>query len=383
MENDDSNAEHASGARIRLRFEGKLCIHSRNCVLQAPQVFKPNTPGEWLFPDALDAPALAAVARSCPSGAIEYAARDPELTETSPQVNLLRVRENGPYAVHAPMRIAGQAGPALRRTLCRCGASQNKPFCDGSHVAIGFEATGEPLTEPYRTLSSRTGEVEIIPLPDGPLELKGPLEVVSGTGRTITTTMHCLLCRCGGSAAKPYCDGSHARNGFTDQTAQRPRPAVHPEGEIPSLAEWAGGRDKLRELTERFYEKVPTDPMLAPLFARMNREHARHVADFVAEVFGGGALYSGAGGSHVGMITKHLRRGITEDQRARWVQLMVETADEVGLPQDPAFRTAFTAYLDWGSRLAVINSAPGVDAPEGELPMPHWGWGAAQRPETP
>jgi hypothetical protein len=64
---------------------------------------------------------------------------------------------------------------------------------------------------------------------------------------------------------------THARNGFTDQSGQTPRPAVHPEGEIPTLAEWAGGRDKLRELTERFYEKVPTDPMLAPLFAGMDR----------------------------------------------------------------------------------------------------------------
>ncbi|MDB4972809.1 MAG: iron-binding protein [Myxococcaceae bacterium] len=380
MADDDINAELASGARIELRFDGKLCIHSRYCVLQAPEVFKANTPGEWLFPDALDAPALAAVARNCPSGAITYRAREPTLNEASPAVNLLRLRENGPYALHAELRIAGQAESALRRTLCRCGASQNKPFCDGSHAAIGFEATGEPPTQPHRTLPSRAGALEVTPLRDGPLELKGALELVSGTGRTIATALHCLLCRCGGSAAKPFCDGTHARNGFTDQTVQAARPAVHPEGEIPSLADWAGGRDKLRALTERFYEKVPSDPMLAPIFAGMDRQHAQHVADFVAEVFGGGALYSADGGSHVGMISKHLRRGITEEQRAHWVELMIETADEVGMPQDPEFRAAFTSYLDWGSRLAVINSAPGIDAPEGELPMPQWGWGAAQGP---
>jgi hemoglobin len=82
------------------------------------------------------------------------------------------------------------------------------------------------------------------------------------------------------------------------------------------------------------------------------------------------------------MIVKHLGRGITEAQRARWVALMIETADEVGLPGDPAFRDAFVAYLEWGSKLAVINAAPGVEAPQGHWPMPLWGWGPPGGPAT-
>ena len=80
------------------------------------------------------------------------------------------------------------------------------------------------------------------------------------------------------------------------------------------------------------------------------------------------------------MIVKHLGRGITEEQRARWVELMIETATEIGLPADPAFRNAFVAYLEWGSKLALINSAPGIGKPEGDWPMPKWGWGPARGP---
>jgi hemoglobin len=77
------------------------------------------------------------------------------------------------------------------------------------------------------------------------------------------------------------------------------------------------------------------------------------------------------------MIVRHLGRRITVEQRARWVELMMETAADVGLPVEPAFLATFANYLDWGSTLAVINSAEGVQRPEGDWPMPHWGWGPA------
>lgn len=376
----DGEGEISAGADVEIHFNGKLCIHSRFCVLQAPDVFKANTPGTWIFPDAMDAPALAAVARNCPSGAITYKSADLRLQEVPPPVNLIRLRENGPYAVHADIKIAGAKTNGLRRTLCRCGASRNKPYCDGSHSAVGFSATGEPATLPNKPLENRSGLLEITPLRDGPLEVKGPVEIVSGTGRTIARTSHCLLCRCGGSSIKPFCDGTHASNGFTDRVNEMVKPA--PASPPPSLAEWAGGRQRLAALTTRFYEKVSKDAILAPVFAGMDLQHALHVADFIAEVFGGGSHYSDRGGTHIGMIGRHLKRRITETQRAHWMGMMIETADEIGMPADPAFRDAFIAYLDWGSRLAVINSADGIDAPEGDLPMPTWGWGPPRGPDT-
>lgn len=379
MSKNDPSFETAQGRDIAIRFDGNLCIHSRFCVLQAPAVFKANTPGEWIIPDAMDAAALAAVARNCPSGAITYRAKNHRLDEVDPPVNTIRLRENGPYAVNAHLEIAGAdiAEPVRRRTLCRCGASRNKPYCDGSHAKIGFEASGEPPTAPHHPLDARNGTLTIRPIRDGPLEVSGSVEIVSGTGRTIATTTQVLLCRCGGSHNKPFCDGTHSLNGFTDGPDREPLP---PGEAVPPIAEWIGGPDKLQALTTAFYSKLPDDPLLAPVFAHKSPNHAERVADFLVELFGGPPRYSSEGGSHIGMVVKHMGRAITEEQRARWVELMIETADEVGLPANTAFRETFVNYLEWGSKLAVINSAPGIEEPKGDWPMPKWGWGPARAP---
>jgi hemoglobin len=144
---------------------------------------------------------------------------------------------------------------------------------------------------------------------------------------------------------------------------------------IPTLAEWAGGSDALLRLTTRFYEKVPSDAVLAPVFAGMSPKHASHVANFIAEVFGGGTAYTSGGGSHAAMIGRHLGRQLTHEQRKRWIAMMQETADEVGLPDDPEFRAAFVGYLEWGTRLAVMNSQEGVAPPNDNSQMPAWNWG--------
>jgi len=102
----------------------------------------------------------------------------------------------------------------MRLTLCRCGASANKPYCDGNHAKAGFTATGEPASKDSAALETRGGPLQISAIPDGPLKFTGPLEIVSGSGRTIERTNQTWLCRCGASANKPYCDGTHKRNGF-------------------------------------------------------------------------------------------------------------------------------------------------------------------------
>ena len=65
------------------------------------------------------------------------------------------------------------------------------------------------------------------------------------------------------------------------------------------------------------------------------------------------------------------------------MSLLLETADELQLPSDPEFRSALVAYLEWGSRLAVINSALPTDAPVAESPMPAWSWGVPGGPYQP
>ncbi|CAM5369306.1 oxidoreductase [Streptomyces avidinii] len=145
-------------------------------------------------------------------------------------------------------------------------------------------------------------------------------------------------------------------------------------GTTPTIYEWMGGTEAMNRLTDAFYAHALRDEILAPVFAGMDAEHPRHVAVWLAEVFGGPKQYTAAHGGHQHMATKHLGRGITEQQRRRWVDLLMDTADEVGLPTDPEFRAVFAYYIEWGTRMALIYSGPTpppVDAAE----IPVWSWG--------
>jgi CDGSH-type Zn-finger protein/uncharacterized Fe-S cluster protein YjdI len=205
--------EYVEGRAMTLIYEGHRCIHSRFCVTGAPRVFLANVKGPWIHPDALDVERLVAIAEECPSGAIRYRRKDGRPDETAPPVNLAAIRENGPYAFRAPLVLDG-AQTGFRATLCRCGASKNKPFCDGSHHAIEFSATGEPASGQTDMLPVRDGVLAVDPQVDGPLRVRGNLEITSGTGRVVARVASTYLCRCGGSAKKPFCDGTHARIGF-------------------------------------------------------------------------------------------------------------------------------------------------------------------------
>lgn len=153
---------------------------------------------------------------------------------------------------------------------------------------------------------------------------------------------------------------------------------------IPTLYDWAGGRLALEQLTMVFYEKVFKDDLLYPVFKNMSGDHTKHVAHFIAEVFGGPKLYTGEDhGSHHHMISKHLGKMLDEPKRKRWVSLLLDSCDEVGLPSDPEFRSALVGYLEWGSRIAVINSNIAENPLAAHEPMPQWGWGETGGPYIP
>jgi hemoglobin len=145
------------------------------------------------------------------------------------------------------------------------------------------------------------------------------------------------------------------------------------------LYEWVGGLDALTRLTTRFYEHVKKDAVLGPVFVHMDDSHPAHVAAFLGEVLGGPMTYSEQHGGHPHMIRQHLNRHLAQEQRRRWVSLLLETADELVMPDDPEFRSALVGYLEWGSRLAVINSQPGATV-DADAPMPRWGWGEVKGP---
>ncbi len=145
----------------------------------------------------------------------------------------------------------------------------------------------------------------------------------------------------------------------------------------PTVYEWAGGFPALSRMTRIFYEKyVPEDPLLGPLFAHAAPDHPERVAKWLGEVFGGPKAYSEEFGGYSRMLSQHLGKVLTEDKRARWVELLMRSANDAGLPNDAEFRSVLSAYIEWGSRIAVENSQTGATPPPA-MPMPHWDWRTA------
>ena len=142
----------------------------------------------------------------------------------------------------------------------------------------------------------------------------------------------------------------------------------------PTIFDWIGGMPALNRMTRIFYQKyVPQDPLLAPLFAHSAPDHPERVAKWLSEVFGGPKDYSEEFGGYSRMLSQHLGKVLTEDGRARWVELLMKSANDAGLPNDAEFRSVFSAYIEWGSRIAVENSQVGATPPPA-MPMPHWDW---------
>lgn len=198
------------GKDIAISFDMSRCIHARNCYLKLPQVFDPSR-RPWVDPDAAPAEDIAAMIRTCPSGALTYARRDGGRDETPPAINRVAVWENGPLALAGDLQMGEDR--MQRATLCRCGLSATKPFCDHSHVKGGFQATGEPAEAEGE--AQAPGPLKITCRENGPLVLVGPAEVTTGTGRRVKQAGRLFLCRCGQSGNKPFCDGSHKKAGFT------------------------------------------------------------------------------------------------------------------------------------------------------------------------
>jgi hemoglobin len=144
-----------------------------------------------------------------------------------------------------------------------------------------------------------------------------------------------------------------------------------------TLFDWAGGTAAFERLINAFYDRVEADDLLTPLFGgRVTAEHRDHVIAWWSEVFGGPPRYSAELGGYEHMLAKHRDLAITAGQRFRFASLMSLAADDAGLPDDPDFRSAFMAYVEWGTRLALHNSQQGAEVVE-HAPVPRWGWGEA------
>jgi CDGSH-type Zn-finger protein/uncharacterized Fe-S cluster protein YjdI len=205
--------------RIAVSFDPERCIHARYCVRGLPEVFDPRE-RPWVRPERANADRIAEVVMRCPTGALQFERTD-GVAEPIPQENVIAVGVDGPLYVRGDIKISGPLGETLledtRVALCRCGESRNKPLCDNSHRQTNFRDEGilgddRLMKEPA---SGGTG-LRITPTVNGPLLLRGDIEIRSADGETVYRGSRTALCRCGHSANKPFCDGSHAEVGWRD-----------------------------------------------------------------------------------------------------------------------------------------------------------------------
>ena len=294
------------GQQVTILDNRGICAHSGMCTDRLPTVFHQGQE-PFVAPSGGRMDEIVRAVRACPSGALSFAIDDREAREQVDQDRppTIEVSKDGPYRVTGSIPLTGPDGEPEPRnagastehySLCRCGQSQNKPFCSGMHWYVDFQD------------------------PPAPAE--------------------------------------------------------------PTLFQWAGGLPALTRMTRIFYAKhVPADPLLAPIFATMSPNHPERVAAWLGETFGGPTLYTDTYGGYDRMVGQHAGKGLTEQQRARWAQLIVKSADDAGLPSDPEFRAAFVSYIEWGSRIAVENSQPGAHPPQ-HMPVPRWWWVCGATPDA-
>jgi CDGSH-type Zn-finger protein/uncharacterized Fe-S cluster protein YjdI len=221
----ESKLHRYAGKDAIVTWDEGLCMHAAECVRGAPAVFQPKS-RPWIDPDAAAVDALAATVARCPSGALKLFRPDGTLIVASQALRgeaaapgrptVVKVRPDGPNIFEGDFVVVVTTAQGTRHeTLafaCRCGASRNKPFCDGSHKKIDFRHGGT-LSAEVVPGTSVPGKVTVTPLPNGPLECKGPLTVEGSDGRRAASD-ETWLCRCCGSQNKPYCDGTHKKIGF-------------------------------------------------------------------------------------------------------------------------------------------------------------------------
>lgn len=133
------------GTNIEVSFDLDQCIHIGECLRGLPATFALRR-RPWVLPDADRPDDVAAVVERCPSGALQYRRLDGGPAERGPEPATATPMRNGPLVVRGRIAVRREDGTVEvmpRATLCRCGASASKPFCDNSHLRIGFRAPGE------------------------------------------------------------------------------------------------------------------------------------------------------------------------------------------------------------------------------------------------
>ncbi len=206
------------GKDVVVRYDVNRCIHAEECVRGLPEVFDRDR-RPWVDPDGAAVDRVAEVIERCPTGALYYERRDGGAAEVVPDENAVTIAADGPLYVRGAVETLRGDEVVVTDTriaYCRCGASEHKPYCDGRHEEVGFQAPGTIAADrPEAEEIAGCGKLTVTVLGNGPLLLKGPVTVRSADGADAVTRNQVALCRCGGSEKKPFCDGTHKQIGFT------------------------------------------------------------------------------------------------------------------------------------------------------------------------
>lgn len=137
--------KHYTNGEITITWKPNQCIHSKLCWTGLAEVFNPRE-RPWIKMDAATTASIMEQVDKCPSGALSYFRNEDKVENKAPQVDvdtIVEVAANGPLLVYGNITIKNKNGEEVKKNkvtaLCRCGASGNKPYCDGTHVKIGFK----------------------------------------------------------------------------------------------------------------------------------------------------------------------------------------------------------------------------------------------------
>jgi hemoglobin len=146
-------------------------------------------------------------------------------------------------------------------------------------------------------------------------------------------------------------------------------------GMRPTLYEFAGGEPAFLALAAAHHARCLADPELNHPFSHPEQhpQHVERLAAYWAEVLGGPPGYSQSCGDHSSVLHMHAGNGDMGDLGLRFVDCFVRALDDAGLPADPAFREAMSAYIRWAVTEVLTYSPEDAVVPI-DVPMPRWSW---------
>ena len=206
-----------TGDSATVTWDSKLCIHVAECGRAKGELFEHGR-DPWCDPNTSSDEAVLDVVKRCPSGSLSVVFKDPSKGETSAAENTITVVYSGPLVLQGELDIEGapddSPGLKFRASLCRCGLSKTKPYCDKSHEAADFKDYGA-VGDTDKPLEETGGPLKVSLVENGPIRLSGNVRIVAGSGRSAWQGTATALCRCGLSKNKPFCDGSHRGSEWT------------------------------------------------------------------------------------------------------------------------------------------------------------------------